>query len=471
MTHRPRALVVAYSFPPHAAIGTQRTLRVVRQMHDRGWDVAVLTGTPDTFLPSTPIEDALLERVPAGVRIVRAPSLRPWLHLQDALLGRFRSAAAPSPAADAVSSGAAGADSKSRSRRLAPLIRAKDIVDAALAIPDRESGWIVPAVSTAVVDRLRGFVPDVIYSSAPPWTGQIVAASVRHALRKPWVADFRDPWARAPWRGERYAFTVRASQTLERFVVRRADRVVFVTTANRDEFASYYGPTVAAKFAVVPNGCDPGEFDALRDVSVPANGPFVVLHAGSLYAGRTPMPLLHALVKAIDRGAIDPSTFRLRFLGTTALQGVDLAATSQRLGLGSVVEFLPRVPREQSLRAVMSASALLLLQPGHAVSVPGKVYEYLAAGRPILAVAPTDGEIASLVKQSAGGIVVSPDREEEMVEALATLVGRGTTPNQAPARELFDGNLGASNIVDILQRVIDERRHGHALAPTEVPGR
>ncbi len=119
---------------------------------------------------------------------------------------------------------------------------------------------------------------------------------------------------------------------------------MFVAAGNRDDFAAHYGASIASKFDVVSNGCDPAEFDALRGTVAPApDGPFVLLHAGSLYAGRTPVPLLNAVARAIAGGRIQRDRFRLRFLGVNALKGVDLAGTCQALGLGDVVEFLPRV--------------------------------------------------------------------------------------------------------------------------------
>lgn len=449
----PRVLVVAYDFPPHGAIGTMRTLRVVRQLCGRGWQVAVLTGEPATYLPGTPIDSALMEGVPAGVEVIRAGAVRPWERLQRSLKSRMGSVR---PAESGTQeSGEPRTDGSPARRRgvVARVARAKDVVDAALAIPDRESGWLIPAIAAGTAARVRGFKPDVIYSSAPPWTGQLVAAALRQLLRRPWVADFRDPWARAPWRGDRYPFAMRAAARLERFVVRRADRIVFVTAGNRDDFAAHYGEALASKFEAIANGCDPSEFDALRGVAPPPNGPFVLLHAGSLYAGRTPVPLLNGVALAITRGTIDPACLKVRFLGANAMRAVDLPAVCRELGLESVVEFLPRVSRDESLRAMMTASALLLLQPGHTVSVPGKVYEYLATGRPILAIA-EEGEISELMKRSGTGVFVRPDDEAGIADGLAEVMQLASRRLEVPGRELFDGNLGAARIAGILEGVV-----------------
>src|SRR5688500_10317782 len=95
MAGSPRALVVAYDFPPHAAIGTMRTLRVVQQLARSGWDVTVLTSDPRTFRPGTPADLALLERVPTDVRIVRAPVFRGFESIKGMLKWSARAGARP----------------------------------------------------------------------------------------------------------------------------------------------------------------------------------------------------------------------------------------------------------------------------------------------------------------------------------------------------------------------------------------
>jgi glycosyltransferase involved in cell wall biosynthesis len=324
--------------------------------------------------------------------------------------------------------------------------RALDYVDAALAIPDHESAWLLPAIARGLAECVSS-PPDVLYSSAPPWTVQLVAAALAGAVRCPWVADFRDPWGRAPWREDRKPFTMRAARGLERFVVNRADRVVFVSRANRDEFAAHYGAAVASKFRVVPNGCDVSDF-ANVDHAPSRSDTFVLLHAGSLYAGRTPAPLLKAVAAAIDRGTIDPERFRLRFLGPVVLAGSPVANAVEELGLSRVVEFLPRVPRAESIRAMTESSGLLLLQPGHGVAVPAKVYEYMAAGRPILAIA--EGETADIVRASGAGIAVDSTDHDGIVAALTTFMEMARAPFHRPQPEAYDGAKRAAEIAAFL---------------------
>ena len=130
----------------------------------------------------------------------------------------------------------------------------------------------------------------------------------------------------------------------------------------------------------------------------------------------------------------------------------DLTAECVRLGIADIVEFLPRVPRIEGLRAMVSATSLLLLQPGHTVSVPGKVYQYLAAARPIFAVA-EEGETADLVRRSGLGISVTPEDEQGLADGLSRIAEMSKREVKPPARALYDGYIGAAAIERLLREI------------------
>ena len=262
-----------------------RTLRLVRHLDRVGWRVRVLTGDPATYLPSTPVDHALSARVPASVEVIRAAA---W---------RRRQPASPPPR-NRRKRGPPRRSPARRRRWPKTVVRAKAYVDALAAIPDRESAWWLPAVRAGL--RAERQAPsDVIFSSAPPWTGQLVAYALATRLGRPWIADFRDPWARLPWRENRPWPVRRASQLFEDMAVRKAAAVVFTTKAILDNVAAHHDPSLQAKYHVIPNGCDVDEFAGLDPRET--DGRFVLLHAGSLYGGRDPRPLMRAIA---DGGAL-----------------------------------------------------------------------------------------------------------------------------------------------------------------------
>ena len=446
-----RALVIAYNFPPDATIGTMRSLRLIRRLREGGWDVTVLAGHPETYLSGTAVEPSLERRIPAGVRVLRVRAFRPFDAAERFVRrSRFDSRKAqPSPDGGLP---VVSADKPARSPVTRSVIAARDLVEAVLDIPDKESGWIAPAVLRGLQHVLRHGRPDVIYSSAPPWSAQVVGLLLASACRRPWAADFRDPWARAPWRDWRRRFRQRAAARLEQRVIAQASATLFVTRANLADFSRLYEER-AAQFYFVPNGCDPSELEGLAPL--PPREQFVLLHAGTLYGARTPLPVLRAIAASAAAGTIDRRRFRLRLLGNISLD-TDLVAECRRLGIEDMVEFGPRVTREVSLREMQSASALLLIQTGTTLSVPGKAYEYLAAGRPVLALA-DEGETSALIRESGAGVAVRPDESITDVEAALLAVmsmAEGSFRRADP--KFFDGGVHAGTAARILSGLAGE---------------
>ena len=446
MARTPRAMIVACNFPPDASVGTMRTLRLVRHLTDASWNVEIVTLTPDGFRPGTVIDPALLDKVPSNATVVRARPLRPFERLSAALKRTKPRSLSP----------ATREGQRPVTPRAAPSpsgwSRARRAVSAALALPDRDVSWMAPAIWNGV-RHSQGSPPDVVYSSGPPFTAHLVGLALARWLNKPWVADFRDPWARAPWREDRFEFERRAWGIFERLVVRRAQAVVFVTDTNRRDFAQQY-PSEASKFFVVPNGCDPADFDDLTAPAERQASPFVLLHAGSLYGARNPASLLRALAAAVAKKRIDPTSFKLRFIGRLGLPGVDLPGVARDLGLEKAVEFVSHLPRHDCLKEMLEASALLIVQPVTTVSIPAKLYEYMAAGRPILALAEPGGETAELVARSGAGYAVLAEDEAAIEDALVSIVHLARAGFAPVDRRTYDGEVRAAELRAILSSVM-----------------
>lgn len=450
---RCRAMVIACNFPPDASVGTMRTLRLVRHLVRQDWAVDVVTLAEAGFRAGTVVDPALLAKVPTGVTVHRPRPLRPFERLGN-LIAPPRRQGPPAVSRMPVSAAAV----PSPTRRPSWLTSLKRVLTAAASLPDREVSWIGPAVWR--VWRATSDVPDVIYSSGPPFSSHFVALLLSRLFGRPWVADFRDPWARAPWREDRLRFEVRAWAALERIVVREADAIVFATETNRRDFASQY-PGAATKFRTVPNGCDVSDFDGLAPRSDRHQGRFVLLHAGSLYGARNPAVLFEAVASAISNARIDPARFRLRFIGRLGIPGVDLPALAGRLGLHDVAEFASHMPRRDSLQEMLDASALLIVQPVTTVSIPAKLYEYMVTGRPILALAEPGGETSELIRRCGAGVSVLADDAQAIEDALVALVN-GTADVGPADRSAYDGDLRAGELHAVLSAVAAVRADGRA---------
>ena len=239
-----------------------------------------------------------------------------------------------------------------------------------------------------------------------------------------WLADLRDPLvANQHRRADTTATRARqaANEQLARLVARQADAISCVSEAIAEEVR---GLEPRGIVRTISNGCDFDDFAGLEYRPAPR---FRITHAGSFFGKRDPRPFLQALQDSgVDAVA--------RFVGDFRSSDREWA---ESLGLGDRLELIPYAPRAESLRLQRDSEALLLLIPnadGRGKGVlSGKVFEYLAAGRPILAVVPPDGAAAELIRETGAGVVVAPDD----VEGIAVGAARAARalPRRRPARD------------------------------------
>lgn len=405
---RPGVLIVTTNFPPDRRAGTHRLLRFARNLDALGWRVVVLTMDPRSFRAGVPIDERLLQEIPASVFVKRTRV--PWR-------AEAKATASGTGAARQVPPASPGA-----SRQRGGLERSvRKLWQDLTTTPDPELAWWLSAVP-AGVSLVREHRLGVILSSAPPFTSHLVAAEVSRRTGVPFVVDFRDPWSRAPWALEwrNQGWTGWVHRSLERFTIRRAARVVLNTKPMQEDFVAHYPPEIAEKFVTIPNGFDTEALDrGARPVPRTATADTLVLcHTGSLYQARDPRPLLRALSRVLTDGSMPSTAIRLQLVGGAGGE-FDTAGEVSRLGLAHAVEFVPPVSHGDSLGYLRAADILLVVQPDTAVQVPVKLYEYLWARKPILALA-SPGAVADLIRDGGVGVVVAADDEQHIAEALRT---------------------------------------------------
>ncbi len=443
---RPHALFVTAHFPPDRGPATHRVLRFVTHLCAAGWDVTVLTIAETAYRQGTPLDSALLDRVPAAVRVVRTTVRRPVERLaawRDRSRRRRLRGAAPGTAR---APGSAGPGTVSGPGGLAAALT--DV----LSLPDRDIGWYGPAVAAG--RRVFAERPvDVIVSSAPPFTAHLVARRLSRSAHVPWVADFRDPWSRAPWARAKRSTSWQGwvHRTLERRTVHAARRVVLNTSRMREDFAAHYRDLPDDRFVAVPNGYDA---DVLRPVAgtlPPPAGPVALTHAGTLYGARNPSVLFRALRQLADAGRLPADALRVQLLGAVS-GSFGARAMVADLQLHAHVVFLAPVPHAEALHTLASSHALLLFQQGTDLQVPAKLYEYVGLRRPIIAVAPRPSAVADVVEGTGLGVVVLPDDVEGLAASLERVVRGETlaTPDDAVIAA-YDGDWLGRQFVDLLE--------------------
>jgi glycosyltransferase involved in cell wall biosynthesis len=281
-------------------------------------------------------------------------------------------------------------------------------------VPDTYIGWYPFAVRTAArVLRRGGF--DAIYSTSPPETSHLVAHHLYKMSGLPWVADFRDPWMNLHLLPPPTAFHTHLHERLERKVCESAS-VIVTSRWHLDIIEDRY-PTMR-RIAVISNGYDALKLEKYEKLQ-PDGGRLRILHAGMLTQKRSAVPFLEGLRMFFDShpGAVNHCS--ALFLGPRESEN-DTAVGE--LGLGNVVEFRDTVSHDESLRLERTSHILLLIKHSNPVYrgiVPGKLYEYIGARRPILALVP-DGEVKSMIHRLNRGEVAPPDNPHE----IASQIGR-----------------------------------------------
>lgn len=470
-----RILAVAYIFPPLARAGVHRTVRFVRYLAPLGWETTVLTADEAYYPFNSPVDRELLKKIPASVQIKSTKIFRGFSKLLE-LKHRSKKPAATSNAPRATSQSAAEilplqdnaqpVEAQRRSRlggTTSLWQRSKDLVTDLMTIPDKDVNWLPHALTAALkLHRRQPF--SVMYSTAPPFTGHLVAYLVKKFTGLPWVADFRDPWARAPWKAELMEGTIRgrAAEVLEAKFIRAADRVILNTEWAARDFTEFYGTDLAKKFVVIPNGFDPEDFSNVPAAAKKVNK-LVITHTGSLYRKRDPGRFFEALGALLVSGQIKAEEIELRFVGGIA---PELYRSFQHAdALQRVLQVIPPVSHREALAFQAESDVLLILQPGTSVSIPGKIFEYIAMRKKILALTPA-GATADVVRQHELGMVIDPEDGTGIQKALLQLVqefrsGGITPPAIDGAFYKYDGITLTRQLHEALLRCADRRSEAH----------
>jgi glycosyltransferase involved in cell wall biosynthesis len=412
-----KLLLVTLYFPPAGGGGVQRPLKFASHLPALGIETHVLA--PDD--PKWLHEDAELP-LPTQAWVHRARYVGPrGRRLADELHGR------------------SGVD-------LA--VRRAATVGRRLLVPDENVTWNATAIPKAIsIARHEGI--DVVMTTSPPGSVHLIGAAVQAATGAKWVADLRDSLLAHPHRRDD-GIAVRAKQQAVRgvaqLVAHRADAIVAAADAIADE-ARTLQPR--GSVTTIENGCD---FDDFAGIEYERSDRFRITHAGSFFGKRDPKPFLRALAES----GLDDVT--VRFVGDFRPGDRELM---EELGLADRVEIVDYVPRRRSLELQRESDVLLLLIPeaggrGRGV-LSGKVFEYLAAERPILALVPPEGAAARLLRDTGAGVVVPPEDVEGIRAALVDLYDRwrdgglAVTPLSPEWRERLSRGHRVEQLAEVLR--------------------
>jgi hypothetical protein len=387
-----RLLMIAFQFPPFAgSSAVQRTLRFVRYLPEFGWEPIVLSAHRRAYELTS--ADQMTD-IPPGTVVERAFCLDAARHL--GLARRY---------------------------------------PAFLARPDRWTSWL-PAAVYSGLRLVKRYGPCALWSTFPIPTAHVIGRCLHERTRLPWIADFRDPMVQPGDPADPRLW--RAYERVEQRTIASSQLDVFTTEGTCALYRSRYPEKPPSQFAVVENGYDEEVFRSLpaRPTSRRSGGALLLLHSGAIYPlERDPTQLFLALNDLRSRGTFSAESLQVRLRATG--HDADIAKLVESTGVADIVKLAPPLPYREAIAEMVAADGLLILQAGQVrTQVPAKVYEYLRAGRPIVALTDPGGDTARVLATAGVRHIGAIDSREDVVRLIQDFivsVRSGTVPGPDPA--------------------------------------
>ncbi|MFC1632734.1 glycosyltransferase [Patescibacteria group bacterium] len=393
MPHK-RVLLIANEFPPLWGGGVPRPFAFARYLAQQGWDVTVLTLQPEYYDMSLGQDLDKLALLPASVTIVRTKALR--------------------PKANVVSSEKKPANNAPVITKQSFFARFKSSLRGLFIIPDKEITWYLPAVK-AGKKILKQADFDIIWSSSPQISTHIIGAKLQKKFNLPWVADFRDPVplvenSSKPRDLIRNYFLKKTLKS----VFKRASHIVSVATRIQEQLQKYAG--TFDKFTVIENGYDPADFEDLPTVTLK---PDVInmTYVGSLFGKRATPEILAGLTQALEQLNKSKPRVHLHLVGPIA------PVFQARFQARSDVTLHGPQNHKRALAFMKQGDLNILLATTQVQdSYPGKLFEYLAAGKPIILLVKPKSLLSEFCKKYQLGAEANPKNTNEISKALVKAV-------------------------------------------------
>jgi glycosyltransferase involved in cell wall biosynthesis len=402
MSARPTLLIVSYHCAPSPAVGGKRFSFLAREFTALGYDVHIVANEIEESKLGAP--DASLPRA-GTVHRVRAPFRLP-------LAGNSW------------------------------FIRKLNQVFYRLLAPVSLEYFWAGAATRRAIEVASGLPRGIVIATSPPHAAVIAGARIARKLGWPLILDYRDPWTANDWPKWRRSKTELAfARPIERRLVRASAARVLNTPAMRVFFERDFPRAPPARNFVVPNGFDPVETRA----TPAADGTIEIVHAGEIYTGRSLVPVMKAAQRLMAR---HPGR-SIRVTNYGDLPDIEWRRIREA-GLEGSVQVLPRIPFTELFAKLQSAHVLLALVGDHMLySTPYKVYDYMAAGRPVLGLAPRGAALFEMLAESRAGTCIEPDDDAGIERALEQMLFSPSV--DAPRTQRYRW----SNLALMYQAIID----------------
>ena len=435
-----KVLVITYYWPPSGGSGVQRWLKTSKYLPEFGWEPVIYTPeNPDV----NSIDESLLSDVSPDLKVLKRKITEPY-GFYKVLTGKKKG--------EHLQANIVSSEKKGFVQNFSAHIRANWF------IPDPRCWWIRPSVKF-LKNYIRSLTPenrpDAIISTGPPHSMHLIAKQIHRDLGIPWIADFRDPWTNIFYFKHLglSAKSLRKHKALEASVLEEADKVVVVTQQMKTEFSTGEYAGLEDKICVISNGFDPDDFSSEKTAEI-EEGKFVVAHTGLMPESANPDRLWKVLGDAVKSDSELKEKLLIAVMGQTdASVKKDIAEN----GLSDNFKDLGYVSHPISVAWMKRADILLLplrKEKESKAILSGKFFEYLAAGKNILAFGPIDGDLARALDETGSGIICEFNDENAIKNAFAKLQKPlNPTPEQMAERQKYSRRSGAENFAELLNQI------------------
>ena len=411
-------LFITYFWPPSGKASLHWPLFVIKHLQKHGWKPSVLTVDEDSFSHT---DESLLSEIDKNIIVVKTSANEPF-NLYRKFLGKKSDS--PLVASETIS-----LSNTNWKHKLAIWIRMN------LFVPDARIGWTFSAV-TGGEKLIESERPNAIISIGPPHSSHLIGKRLSKKFNIPHIPVLIDPWVDIVYYKDfkRSAPTLALDRYFERSTLRSAAQIVFVTQSSRDEYVKKY-PWIEKKSHVLYWGYNEENFEgAKKEVTEKEE---IILHAGNIFDYQNPVGLWKNIKTEIDKGR----KLRLRFIGTVSPE-IKNAITES--GLDAHTDYKGFLPYQEVVREMLNATYLIVCatEKRH---VPGKIFEYLRTGNPIIAFGDDNNEVEGILRQANAGILFPYKYDQPDIFSRLTAI----SPNATIAKQ-FSREVIAEKLAEIL---------------------
>ncbi|MEO9511637.1 MAG: glycosyltransferase family 4 protein [Flavobacteriaceae bacterium] len=387
-----KVLVIAYYWPPAGGPGVQRWLKFVKYLKD--FDVEPIVYIPKN--PNYPILDKdLAKEIPEGIQIIEHPIREPYA--LASILSKKKT--------KTISSGVIQEKKPSFVEKILLWVRGN------FFIPDARKLWVKPSIKYLSKIIEQEGIKSII-TTGPPHSMHLIGLGLKKLYQIQWVADFRDPWTSIGYHSKLKLSEAsqRKHKALEKNVLNTADKIVVTSNTTKKEFEQITKKPIK----VITNG-----FDAINQETELDTG-FTIAHIGSLLTRRNPTHFWKVIKELIDENEDFRKQLKIQLIGVV---GEEVLETIKQNGLQPYVDQLGYLTHEEVLKAQQKSQILLLLEIDSEETkgiIPGKLFEYLNAGRPILAIGPSGWEAGGIVEKTNAGARFTQEETTRIKDLLLT---------------------------------------------------